>query len=83
MKSQTFNIALPRELVKKIDQAARKEYRNRSELIRESVRIYLQDMEEWEEIFSYGKKQAKKVGIKTERDIDRIVSEFRHGKSRS
>lgn len=80
MQSQTLNIALPKELVKRVDKVAKKEYRNRSELIREALRVYLEDKNEWEEIFKYGKKQGKKMGIKSEKDVDRIVYEFRHGK---
>lgn len=80
MKSQTLNIALPKELVAKIDTAAKKEYRNRSELIREAVRVYLQNQAKWEEIFVYGRKQAKKLGLKSPEEIDKIVSDFRHGR---
>ncbi len=80
MQTQTFNIALPKDLVKKIDQVAKKEYKNRSELIREALRIYLQNMQEWEDIFVYGKKIGKKMGIQSEEDVNKIVYEFRHGK---
>ena len=34
MQTQTFNIALPKDLVKKVDQQAKEEYKNRSELTR-------------------------------------------------
>lgn len=80
MQTQTLNIALPKDLVKKVDERAEKEYRNRSELIREALRIYLQDMQEWEEIFEYGKKLGKKMGIKSEEDVNKIVYEFRHSR---
>lgn len=83
MSTQTFNIALPRELVEKVDEAAKREYRNRSELIREALRVYLNDMEEWEDLFKYGRRIAKKMGIKSEEDVNKIVSEYRHGKSSS
>lgn len=43
MNTQTLNIALPEDLVKKADQLAKKEYRNRSELIREALRIYIKE----------------------------------------
>ena len=43
MNTQTLNIALPKDLVKKVDELAKKEYRNRSELIREALRVYLSD----------------------------------------
>ncbi len=80
MKTQTFNIALPSDLVKKVDETAKKEYRNRSELIREALRAYLKDAQEWEELFAYGKKQGKKLGITSEEQVNKIVSEYRHGK---
>lgn len=80
MQVQTFNIALPKDLVKKVDQVAKKEYRNRSELIREALRIYLRRRDSWDLIFEEGRKAAKRMGIKSEADVDRIVYEFRHGK---
>jgi CopG family transcriptional regulator / antitoxin EndoAI len=80
MSTKTFNIALPTDLLQKVDQVAKKEYRNRSELIREALRVYLINKNAWEDIFAYGRKQAKKMGIKSEEEIDKIVYDFRHGK---
>lgn len=80
MNTQTLNIALPKELVKKIDEQAKEEYRNRSELIREALRIYLNRREEWNQIFKAGRQVAKKMGITSEKQIDDIVYEFRHGR---
>ena len=80
MQTQTFNIALPKALVKKIDAAAKKEYRNRSELIREAVRRYVTDMDEWEQLFRAARMQGKKMGIRSEEDVNKIVWEYRHGK---
>lgn len=74
-----FNIALPKLLVAKIDDVAKREYRNRSEFIREAVRVYLADRNEWDELFAFGGTQAKKLGIKSEKDADRIVANFRKG----
>lgn len=83
MSTQTLNIALPKELVKKMDQRAKKEYRNRSELIREAVRTYLDDQDEWQQIFEAGKKAMNEMGIKDEEEVDRIVYEYRHGRKAS
>lgn len=80
MKTQTFNIALPEDLVKKADKVAKKEYRNRSELIREALRVYLDEKNEWEELFKAGEKAMKEMGIKSEKEIDDIVYEYRHGR---
>ena len=60
MQTQTFNIALPSDLVARMDQVATDEYRNRSELIREAVRVYMEDRMEWNNIFEFGRKAAKK-----------------------
>lgn len=83
MKTQSFNIILPKDLVVKIDALAKKEYRNRSELIREAVRVYINNAEDWGDIFRAGQQAAKKLGIKSEEEIDKIVYEFRHGKRTS
>lgn len=80
MQTQTFNIALPVDLVTRMDVVAREEYRNRSELIREAVRVYMDDKKDWDDIFEFGAKVAKKMGIKSEEDVNKIVLEYRHGK---
>lgn len=81
MLSQTFNIALPRDLVRRADQVARKEYRNRSELIREALRVYLDEKLRWLEIFKSGELAARRIGVAREQDVDALVSKFRHGTS--
>ena len=83
MNTQTLNISLPKDLVKKVDELAKKEYRNRSQLIREALRVYLSDKKEWNDLLDYGKKVGKKMGIKNEADVNKIVYEFRHGKKTS
>jgi len=83
MQTQTLNISLPTQLVKKVDQVAKKEYRNRSELIRQALRTYLERRIAWDRIFEAGEKAAKKMGIKSEEEIDKIVYEFRRGKKNS
>ncbi len=83
MQTQTLNIALPKDLVRKVDEVARNEYRNRSELIREALRIYLQNKEEWQQIFRAGERAMKKMGIKSEEEVNKIVYEYRHGRKSS
>lgn len=80
MNTQTLNIALPKELVKKVDELAQKEYRNRSELIRQALRVYLEEKSGWEQIFKAGEKAMKDMGIKNEEEINEIVYEYRHGR---
>lgn len=78
MATQTINISLPSDLLKSADKLAKKESRTRSELIREALRAYVKELSAWEEIFEYGKKQAKKLGIK-QKDVPRLIDEYRRG----
>ena len=80
MKTKAFNIALPQKLVKKIDEVAQKEYRNRSEFIREAVMLRLQDLRNWERILQAGGAARARLGINSEADINQIVYEYRHGR---
>lgn len=83
MQVQTINISLPKKLVKRIDEVAEEEYRNRSELIRTAVIGYLKDLEEWEEIFEFGKMAMKQMRIKSGKQVDEIVYGFRHDRKNS
>lgn len=83
MQTQTVNIALSKDLVKKVDKVAKKGYGNRIELIQRVLWNYLKDLKEWEEILEYGRKKARKLGIKNEKEIDDTVYEFRHGRKPS
>ncbi|OGD89435.1 hypothetical protein A3A54_01435 [Candidatus Curtissbacteria bacterium RIFCSPLOWO2_01_FULL_39_62] len=78
MNTQTINISLPSELLKSADKLAKKESRTRSELIREALRAYVKELSAWEDLFEYGRKQAKKLGIKP-KDIPRLIDEYRRG----
>lgn len=81
-KVKTLNISLPAALLAKADRLAEREYRSRSEVLRESLRRYVNEREEWEEIFRYWRKKGKEAGIKSEEQINQMVWEYRHGKSR-
>lgn len=83
MNTQTFNISLPRELVKKVDKAAKEEYRNRSDFIREALIARIKDKDAWNQIFKAGEKTMKDMGIKSEEEVNEIVYEYRHGRKSS
>lgn len=76
MKVKTLNIALPEDLLVETDKLAKKEYRNRSELIREALRTYIKNSLEWEELFGYGENIAKTKKIKPE-DVEKVVNDWR------
>lgn len=70
MNTKVFNIVLPQELVSKADSIARSQYRNRSELIREALRVYIADTEEQEALRS----------VKFKQSISQARAEYKQGK---
>ena len=76
MNTKTLNISLPPTLVEQLDRVAKNRSANRSELIRDAVRAYLRDEQEWEALFAYGQAQAKRLGV-TEQDVENAVREIR------
>lgn len=83
MNTQTLNISLPVELVKRIDQLARRDYGTRSDFIRQAILEKTRQIQQWEKIYATGAAIAKKMKIKTEKDVEDIVYKFRHGKKKS
>jgi Arc/MetJ-type ribon-helix-helix transcriptional regulator len=43
MKSVAVHITIPEELLKEVDRQAEREHRNRSEILREAIRLYLEE----------------------------------------
>lgn len=80
MSSKTFNIVLPEELVKQADKVAKSEFKNRSELIREALRVYVARKKNWDEAFNLGDQYASQNGVKSEEEVAQIVREYREGR---
>lgn len=76
MNTKTVNISFRKDLLEKIDKVAKEEMRNRSELIREASRLYIERKERWEKIFDFGTQQAERLGLK-EQDIAEEIQKFR------
>lgn len=83
MKTRTLNISLPEGLIKKLDAVAEKEFRNRSELIREAIRRYITIIHEWQKVSTIARKRGREMGIMTEEDVNRVVDEYRHPNRKS
>jgi metal-responsive CopG/Arc/MetJ family transcriptional regulator len=77
MKVKTINISIPEELLTKIDEKARLEYRSRSELFKEATVVYLQTKDNWLVLQKEMSEKAKKMNIKTENDVEQIVDSLR------
>ncbi len=79
MDAQIVNISLPAKLLSLIDKVAEKEARSRSELFREAIRSYVLRKAQWDELYRYGQKKAKKLKFK-EKDVENIIADYRSGK---
>ena len=76
MNTKTVNISFRKDLLEKIDNVAKEEMRTRSELIRESVRMYIERKKRWDKIFDFGTQQAARLGLK-EQDVTEEIQKFR------
>jgi metal-responsive CopG/Arc/MetJ family transcriptional regulator len=84
MPTQTINISLPKELVKKIDNAAKADFASRSDYIRQALvgklRADKTQLDDWDLLEALSVEiatGAKKEGYKTEEDFTRAVKEVR------
>lgn len=70
MNTRTINISLPKDLVSKLDNVAKKQYATRSEYIRNSIieQLNRSQDENWELVSDFTK--IKKGGV----DIDELIS---------
>jgi metal-responsive CopG/Arc/MetJ family transcriptional regulator len=74
--TKTWTVSLPPNLVREAERTAREEHRTKSELVREALRLYL-DERRWRKLQRKTALQAQALGIRTEEDVDRLVHEVR------
>ena len=75
-KTNTVNISFRKDLLKAIDDVAKKESRSRSELIREAARMYIERKERWEAIFRTADQTTSSQGL-TENDVAAEIAAYR------
>jgi len=67
-----INISVPPALAKRIEKIAKEENRTKSELLREAFHVY-EFNRDWAKIRAWGQDTARRMGIKTEDDVERIA----------
>ena len=72
-------MSVPPDTAEDFDRIAENEGRNRSELFREMLRVYRTYLEPrtFDSLQRYGAAQASRKGVKTERDVERLIREAR------
>lgn len=80
-KTRTLTVSLPAEMMERIEHIAREERKTKSQLVRDMLDAYeeLKKEREWQELFRYGEATARRLGITSEEEVQRICDEFRHG----
>lgn len=72
-------ISIPPGLAKEYDRLAKATAKNRSQLFREMFEAYrrLRDEDAFEKLQRYGARKARERGVRSERDVERLVFEDR------
>ena len=74
-RTKVITFSLPPEMAERVRQVMADEDRTMSELVREALRLYMDDRE-WRSLVRYGQRRAREQGIAPE-DVERLVDEFR------
>ena len=74
--TRTWTISLPPALVREAERTAKEENRTRSELVREALRLYLEERR-WRKLQRNTAFRAQALGLRTEEDVDRLVHAVR------
>ncbi len=78
----TVNVSLPSSLLKAMDRVAKQEARNRSELLREAIRQYVERKRRWEQLFTFWQQEARRAKL-TPADVEQAIAEVRSRRSAS
>lgn len=74
-------VSVPPESAEDFERMARQEGRNKSELFREMLRVYraYRETGRFESLQRYGAARARGLGVRDERDVERLIRETRRG----
>ena len=80
MQNVTVNISFQDALLAEIDAEAKREFRTRSELLREAARLYVRRQRQWERVFALRDELSKQRSL-TKTDIAREIRDVRRQKN--
>ena len=77
--SRVLSVSVPPEAAEDFEHLADEEGRNKSELFREMLRVYRvwRDTQRFESLQRYGAARARSAGVKTEKDVERLIQDLR------
>lgn len=82
--SKVLAVSVPPESAEDFERIAREEGRNKSEMFREMLRVYRiwRATQRFESLQRYGASRARALGIRDERDVERLIQEARREEAR-
>jgi metal-responsive CopG/Arc/MetJ family transcriptional regulator len=77
--STVLAVSVPPAAAEEFERLAEAEGRNKSELFREMLRVYssYRETRTFESLQRYGAAQARRIGVRDERDVERLIDEAR------
>ncbi len=69
MNSRTFNLSLPEDLLRKLDEQAKKDFSSRSDYVRKAIVNQLRSEQALEAVLDRSNAKGKKLGIKSEQQV--------------
>lgn len=75
-QTKIINMSLPKELYAQVDEIAKQRGVSRSLLLKEALKIYIDEERRWQQIRKWGEETTKRLGIKDETDVERIREEY-------
>jgi len=81
--TKIVNFSLPPEIYKQVEELAKQKETSRSQVLREALKQYVASEKRWQQIRKWGEETTKRLGIKDENDVERIIDEYREEKSRT
>ena len=72
-------VSVPPQAAREFERTAETEGRNKSELFREMLRVYraYRETQTFESLQRYGAGRARRLGVMTEKDVERLIAEAR------
>ncbi len=74
MSSKTFNLSLPQDLVKKLDEQAKKDFSSRSDYVRKAIVNQINSEQALEAVFDRANRKGALRGIKSEQQVYDIIA---------
>jgi metal-responsive CopG/Arc/MetJ family transcriptional regulator len=81
-KTKIVKLSLPQDIYVQLEELADQMGISKSEFLRKALKQYVASEMRWQRIRKWGEETAKRMNIKDEDDVDRIIHEFRRERAR-